>query len=541
MADSPPPECIHLDVTGTAGFFGGEAALVRTVVWTLAARGLHARVAVADTASAARAAARHTDLVQCPSMEASDHGLPPVRRRVARRQDISPAAPASPAAEAPAAEAPAAVRPPRSRSWWKPSQRRRRWAVVPPGETAAVLSGLPVSALHLDRDTLSLLQELGIDSIGAMLRLPADSLAARFPPQVSRCLARFLGTLAEPWGRLTSRSAGMGDVRPCDLLQADVAGEEDDELPRVTETFDVPVALDDLGEEAIIALVGRLLKACVATLAARGEGVLTLQVRLDGGIGRAPTVIDVGLFRPSCSIAHLAELVRLRLGRCSPPRELSAMSVEVVAAGMALCRQRSLFTVDTAAGAGDTAESQAVALGMLLDRLCGRLGRSAVFVPRAVADPQPEHAWVAASPVEHATTVGGGMVSRSRGRNGPIGGRRPIWMPLRPVPLQRPGCTTPRTEAEPMPSGFGPATTHGGGNRPARSPADPDAPPTWFWLHGRWYRVTHAHGPERIETAWWRGPTVRRDYHVVETESGERFWLFRRRRDGNWFMHGIFA
>ena len=40
----------------TAGFFGGEAALVRTVVWTLAARGLHARVAIADTASAARAA-----------------------------------------------------------------------------------------------------------------------------------------------------------------------------------------------------------------------------------------------------------------------------------------------------------------------------------------------------------------------------------------------------------------------------------------------------------------------------------------------------
>jgi len=53
--------------------------------------------------------------------------------------------------------------------------------------------------------------------------------------------------------------------------------------------------------------------------------------------------------------------------------------------------------------------------------------------------------------------------------------------------------------------------------------------------------VVAAHGPERIETAWWRGPTVRRDYYVVETESGARFWVFRRLRDGGWFLHGMFA
>ena len=47
-------ECLHLDVTGTAGFFGGEGPLARTAVWTLAARGLHARVAIADTPAAAR-------------------------------------------------------------------------------------------------------------------------------------------------------------------------------------------------------------------------------------------------------------------------------------------------------------------------------------------------------------------------------------------------------------------------------------------------------------------------------------------------------
>lgn len=490
-----PPECIHLDVTGTAGFFGGEAALVRTVVWTLAARGLHARVAIADTASAARAAARHTDLL------------------------------------------------PQSHAWRKPPHRRQRWAVVPPGETASMLAGLPVSALQLDRDTLALLQELGMDSIGAVLRLPADRLAARFPPQVSRYIARFLGTLAEPWERLTGRSVGSG--RPCDPLEMNAADATDDELPRAVETFDMPVALDDLGEQAIIALVERLLRACVVPLAARGEGILTVQARLDGGVGRAPAVIDVGLFRPSCSITHLVDLVRLRLGRCRPPRELSAVSVEVVAAGAAVCRQRSLFTTDTAAGVGDSAESQAVAVGMLLDRLCGRLGRSAVFVPCEVADPQPEHAWVATCPMELAPVTAARVARPMRTAAGP--GRRPIWMPPRPVRLdqpvrlERPGCAPPRARAEPMPSCSEPSASLLGDRPPVPTGDDPDAPPTCLWLHDRWHRVAHAYGPERIETAWWRGPTVRRDYYVVETESGERFWLFHCRRDGRWFLHGIFA
>ena len=65
--------------------------------------------------------------------------------------------------------------------------------------------------------------------------------------------------------------------------------------------------------------------------------------------------------------------------------------------------------------------------------------------------------------------------------------------------------------------------------------------PVRFRLGDRVHRVVTVHGPERIETAWWRGPTVRRDYHVVETESGARFWIFRSLRDGGWFLHGVFA
>ena len=89
--------------------------------------------------------------------------------------------------------------------------------------------------------------------------------------------------------------------------------------------------------------------------------------------------------------------------------------------------------------------------------------------------------------------------------------------------------------------------------------------PARFRYESRVHRVLCAQGPERIETAWWRGPSVRRDYFLVEAviEDGSearadgdrddghdrtgsvdgilRLWIFRQVRDGGWFVHGVFA
>jgi protein ImuB len=48
-------------------------------------------------------------------------------------------------------------------------------------------------------------------------------------------------------------------------------------------------------------------------------------------------------------------------------------------------------------------------------------------------------------------------------------------------------------------------------------------------------------GPERIETGWWRGPSVRRDYYRIETDEGRRFWLFRELTNRRWFLHGAYG
>jgi len=49
-------------------------------------------------------------------------------------------------------------------------------------------------------------------------------------------------------------------------------------------------------------------------------------------------------------------------------------------------------------------------------------------------------------------------------------------------------------------------------------------------------------GPERIESGWWDGEDVRRDYYLVETRNGQRGWAFRSvGEDGPLQLHGWFA
>ena len=75
----------------------------------------------------------------------------------------------------------------------------------------------------------------------------------------------------------------------------------------------------------------------------------------------------------------------------------------------------------------------------------------------------------------------------------------------------------------------------------------PDGPPVRFRWRQCLHNVARAEGPERIAMEWWRSAGLTRDYFRIETESGQRFWLY---RDGlweqnghapRWYLHGLFA
>ena len=247
--------------------------------------------------------------------------------------------------------------------------------------------------------------------------------------------------------------------------------------------------------ETVQLLLEQLVHQLAEKLRRHGRGVLRLECAVEmEGKPDAPARITVGLFQATASAKHLFELAWMQLERVSFPSPVTAMRVEAAATAPLEYRQREMFA--------DGASARSSELAGLIDRLSGRLGRRAVLRPRLVRDAQPELAYRYESLVDDA--------GRRRRRD-----LAPEGIPPRPLRLAK------RPIALPLAS------------------LVPEGPPLGFEFGGH-HRVAHVWGPERIETGWWRGQSVGRDYYRVETASGRRFWLFRRLRDGRWFLHGAF-
>ena len=171
--------------------------------------------------------------------------------------------------------------------------------------------------------------------------------------------------------------------------------------------------------------------------------------------------------------------------------------------------------LDLAAGAAEPFDPVAGSdREALWERLSARLGSRNLVRFRAAARHRPE----AAFDVEPVLVPGG-----AKGSGGTVGfGRapRPLRLLASPEPVE--------VEA---------------------AAGDPLDPP--FALHRRGrhpVRLRSARGPERIALEWWCEETgngsspAGRDYWRVETEEGERLWLYRDLRPGpsRWFLHGSF-
>lgn len=122
----------------------------------------------------------------------------------------------------------------------------------------------------------------------------------------------------------------------------------------------------------------------------------------------------------------------------------------------------------------------------LLDRLRARLGERAITGISAVAEHRPECAWRYSDPGESK--------AYSNGR------QRPLWLLSVPRPLKiRNG-------------------------RPQ--------------LHGD---LRLASGRERIESGWWDGRDVGRDYFVATNPAGSSYWIYRELTgERGWYLQGVF-
>jgi protein ImuB len=148
----------------------------------------------------------------------------------------------------------------------------------------------------------------------------------------------------------------------------------------------------------------------------------------------------------------------------------------------------------------------------LVERLRARLGNDAVHGLACVPEHRPEAAWRAVEPA--ATKPGARKRASSRGA--------------------APDESSPSMA---LPFRWERSAARSGDGRPLwlldqPEPCDVD-------------RLVLEEGPECIESGWWDGHDVARDYYIARNAQGARLWVFRQRREtaagARWFLHGWFA
>jgi protein ImuB len=242
--------------------------------------------------------------------------------------------------------------------------------------------------------------------------------------------------------------------------------------------------------QAVEIILRQLIERVAKALCERQQGIIELECAMSCEEAE-PTSYVVGLFRASAHATHLFELTRIQLERIALPGPVTAVRLSVLHSVPLQTWQQELFEPSHQEGRRQ--------VSLLVDRLSSRLGREAVVraVPQADAQPELAFWYEPLAGVARRTT-------KQRGKSLP----RPLRLESEPVPLEMLAVA-------------------------------PKGPPSQFQFHGC-HRVAHAWGPERIQTGWWRGGHVQRDYYRIETTEGKRFWLFRRLSDKKWFLHGVF-
>ena len=354
------------------------------------------------------------------------------------------------------------------------------------------ISDLPVEALRIPRDTAALIRQLGIQTVAELQSLPREDLASRFGDALLRRLDQFTGAARE----VLLPHRGLAALKAACAL-------------------DQPTADCAMLMHVLAHLVERLTRQLVA----RDQGAVQLMCVLGSATGRAMP-LQIGLVEPSANPRQLLELIELHLETLRLAGEIDRIEIHAAVVGRLSQRQGDLFA--------DRWPADPHQFAVLVNRLSSRLGHEQVLRAELRASAVPERA------VRLATMTAEGMRSEERGaRKRRVacsrGAKRSVSMSSRMLTSLRDESMPPRPlllQCEPQPLEV--------------VCVAPDGPPQFVWLEGRRQRITHCAGPERIETLWWRGPSVRRDYYRIATPSGSHLWIFRRLTDTRWFLHGTF-
>jgi len=285
---------------------------------------------------------------------------------------------------------------------------RDAFVVTTPEAMRAQLAQVPVRRAHLPGDTGLRLHAIGVRTLGALRRLPSDSLRRRFGVDLLTHLDRLYGDVNDP----------LECYIPPDHFDAGI------ELGHEVESH-----------QALLFPLRRLIGDLCTYLSMRDGGVQRFVLRLEHE--RRYTDIVVGLLSVEREPAQLFELTRSRLEQTRVPRPVIGLRL--------LARELPPF-IPAARDLFDPRSAQAMPWPQLCERLRARLGDAAVYRIETAADPRPEHAWkkvqatngsTGARANDHASVNTRKPKARAHQRAvGNVPARvQPLWLLPHPVPL----------------------------------------------------------------------------------------------------------
>jgi protein ImuB len=291
-------------------------------------------------------------------------------------------------------------------------------------------------------------------------------------------------------------------------------------------------------EKALEPLIAR----CAEFLRERQAGVQALRLKLRHR-ARPATRVHLGLASVTSERRRLTDVLAQKLGRLE--LEAPVRGMELVSGSL---QPLSAGSLDVFAGLGGTgAGCGRDSVPQLVERLRARLGEDAVYGIASIPEHRPEAAWRRVH--ELSLTTASRMSEKMTDRGTGDGMPRPVWLLDAPLALSEP-------VQECRPSG-----------------------------------LVLEQGPERIESGWWDGRGVARDYYIARRISGARQcggrkpqptpvgapegrgprmgarqcggrkpqptpvgapegrgprmgarqWVFQERQSKRWYLHGVFA
>ncbi|WP_146438023.1 DNA polymerase Y family protein [Crateriforma conspicua] len=419
-------------------------------------------------------------------------------------------------------------------AWAVANHGHGRTRIVPIGLTVDAVGDLPTSGLRIAPETVTMLRRLGVDTIGQTLALPRGGLATRLGQHVADRLAQLVGDVEEHFT----------------VAQRPVCDSES--MPLEYPTEDMAILVDR---------IGRLMEKVRAGLATRSCGALHVSCRLDLSV-HPPLTVDVGLFAPTLDTGHWLTLVQQSIESQGLPAPVHRVTVSVPHTQVMATRQQDLFRHGDDSCGGST-------VARLIDSLSNRLGRENVCGARLTRDALPEKAFeefplAGRSARWFAQAEKSSASSRSKDGHQTRSSflphtdeimRRPLELFVTPHALVAQKCR-PNAKCDNLSSsadlGREESDTgpwHHANARLAehQTAIGPSGIPRGFQYAGQHHAVIRSWGPERIETGWWAGPCVRRDYFRVETNRGQWWWVYRDltadtpKDTHEWWLHGIFS